>query len=105
MIDEDEHVLVRVDPNVPPRFRPADLRVVKAMTGKSMIAMSGGDDDADRLCTLAFVALRRANPTASSKELWDMCEQADVELVAVDAADPTNGDGMTPSPLSVTTGG
>ena len=104
MTDPDEHRLVTVDPNVPPRFRPADLRVVRAITGRSLMEMVGGDDDADRMAALAFFAMRRAEPTAATKELWDAAEQADVEMVASDA-DPTSGDGSTPSPLSVTTGG
>ena len=101
-----EHVLVKVDATVPPRFRPADLRVVKAMTGQSLIGMAGGDDDADRMCALAFFALRRQHPQKAAKDLWDMCEQADIELEAGDdTADPTSGDGSTPSPLSAITGG
>ena len=101
-----EHRLVRIDPNVPPRFRPADLRVVKAMTGQSLMAMTGGDDDADRMCALAFFALRREQPEAAAKDLWEMCEQADIEVAEVAAgADPTSGDGSTPSPLSAITGG
>ena len=101
----DEHRVVTVDPNVPPRFRPADLRVVRAMCGRSLMEMAGGDDDADRMAALAFFAMRRADPTAPAKELWDACEQADVEIVRGDDVDPTNGDGSTPSPLSATTGG
>ena len=102
---EIEHRLVRIDPNVPPRFRPADLRVVRAMTGQSLMAMTGGDDDADRMCALAFFALRRQHPDAAAKDLWEMCEQADIEIAEVDGVDPTSGDGSTPSPLSATTGG
>jgi hypothetical protein len=100
----EEHRIVTVDPNVPPRFRPADLRVVRAMTGRSLMEMAGGDDDADRMCALAFFAMRRANPDAAAKELWDAAEQADVEMKAAEV-DPTSGDGSTPSPLSATTGG
>jgi len=103
---EIEHRLVRIDPNVPPRFRPADLRVVRAMTGQSLMAMVGGDDDADKMCALAFFALRREHPEAAAKTLWDVCEQADIEMAEVDdGTDPTSGDGSTPSPPFVTTGG
>ena len=99
----DEHRLVVVDANVPPRFRPADLRVVKAICGRSLMEMVGGDDDADRMCALAFFALRRQNPEAAAKELWEACEQADVEMVGGDV-DPTSGDGSTPSPPFAVTG-
>ena len=99
-----EHRLVRIDPNVPPRFRPADLRVIRAKTGMSLVAMAGGDDDADRMCALAFVALRRAEPDAAAKDLWDLVEQSDVEMAPDVGADPTSGDGSTPSPASATTG-
>ena len=103
--DSLEHRLVTVDANVPPRFRPADLRVVKAISGMSLMAMAGGDDDADRMAALAFFALRRANPTAAAKELWEAAEQADVEVISTDdGTDPTSGDGSIPSPPSVTTG-
>ena len=100
-----EHRLISIDPNVPPRFRPADLRVVKAMTGMSLIAMASGDDDADRMCALAFVALRRAEPDAAAKDLWELVEQSDVELAQDVGVDPTSGDGSTPSPASAITGG
>ena len=102
-----EHRVVTIDPNVPPRFRPADLRVVRAITGQSLMGMVGGDDDADRMAALAFFALRRAEPDAPAKDLWDLCEQADVQMIAEDGdgADPTSGDGSTPSPASAITGG
>ena len=101
-----EHRVVTIDPNVPPRFRPADLRVVRAITGLSLMGMVGGDDDADRMAALAFFAMRRAEPDAAAKDLWEMCEQADVELLPeADGVDPTSGDGSTPSPASATTGG
>ena len=103
---ELEHRRVVVDANIPPRFRPADLRVVKAMCGRSLMEMVGGDDDADRMCALAFFALRRQNPEASAKDLWEACEQADVEVISTgdDEADPTSGDGSIPSPPFVNTG-
>ena len=75
------------------------------MTGRSLMEMVGGDDDADRMAALAFFAMRRQQPTAPAKELWDAAEQADVEMVEVTTVDPTSGDGSTPSPLSATTGG
>ena len=100
-----DHRLVIVDAGIPPRFRPADLRVVKAMCGRSLMEMVGGDDDADRMCALAFFALRRQNPEAAAKELWEACEQADVEVISADdGVDPTSGDGLIPSPPSVATG-
>ena len=65
--------------------------------------MVGGDDDADRMAALAFFAIRRAEPDAYAKDLWDQAEQADVEMVAAEL-DPTSGNGSTTSPPSVTTG-
>jgi len=103
MTDSLEHPVVTIDPNVPPRFRPADLRVVRAMCGQSLMAMVSGDDDADRMAALAFFAMRRADPTAPAKDLWEQAEQVDVEMVT-SGVDPTSGDGSTPSPLSATTG-
>jgi hypothetical protein len=104
MTDELEHRLVVVDASIPPRFRPADLRVVRAMTGRSLMEMVGGDDDADRMAALAFFAMRRADRDAPTKVLWDAAEQADVEIIRGDDVDPTNADGSTPSPVSATTG-
>ena len=75
------------------------------MTGRSLMEMVNGDDDADRMCALAFFAMRRAKPDAAAKDLWEQAEQADVEIGKGDGVDPTSGDGSTPSPLSVTTGG
>jgi hypothetical protein len=74
------------------------------MTGQSQMEMVGGDDDADRMAALAFFAMRRADPTAAAKELWDAAEQADVEVFRGDDVDPTSGDGSTPSPRSAITG-
>jgi hypothetical protein len=86
-----DHPLVVIDTTVAPRFRAADMRVIKAMTGKSVLEMIREDgDDADRMQALAFYALRRADPDAAAKTLWELADEADVEM-ADTPPDPTNG--------------
>jgi len=101
-----EHRDVAVDANAAVRFRPVDMKVIRAITGRSVMDMirSGDEgDDADRFQALAFFALRRDDKEAATAELWELAGEADIEMVAP-APDPTNGSTSTDSPRSAVTG-
>lgn len=94
------HRRIVVDPDASPVFRPNDLRTIRAITGRSMVAMIDDDDnDADKFCALAFFALRREEPDTLASKLWAQVEYADI-VVERPPVDPTSGDGSSPSPLS-----
>jgi len=98
------HTRIVVDPDLPIIFRPADLRVIRAMTGRDLTAMISDESyDADRFCGLAFIQLRRQYPNRGAKELWELVEEADLEMMAP-REDPTGGGTSTVSPPSATTG-
>lgn len=102
-----EHKQLHVDPAILERLpRAADNKVVKAITGRSLMQMIQGEDDGegtDRILVLAFYALRDEMPDASAREVFDLALEADVFLEKVEA-DPTNGNGAMPLPLSAITG-
>jgi hypothetical protein len=95
------HRLIVVDGGASPVFRPNDLRTIRAITGRSMVAMIDDDDnDADRFSAMAFFQLRREEPDTLASILWAQLEYADI-VVETPKVDPTSGDGSNPSPLSV----
>lgn len=107
MTDYPAHPQLEVDPaalNV--TFRPADTRVIKAITGRSpaMLQQSDDADEADREQVVAFMALRQEYPEEAAKVLWDLAEECDVRI-RTSPVDPTPGGITMGSPHSADFGG
>jgi hypothetical protein len=101
-----EHRDVVIDAAAAIRFRPVDMKVIRAITGRSIMEMIRDDSaehDEDKFQALAFFALRRADRDTPAAELWELAGEADLEMVAP-PPDPTNGSISTGSPLSAATG-
>lgn len=99
---DTEPELVVIDPQMIPRFRTNDMAVVQAMTGRGLLAMAGdNDDEAAKFRALAFLTLRRGDPHAPAKDLWERTANVEIEMLTVPPVDPTrNGTGTIslPSP-------
>ena len=81
-----------------PRIKPNELRVLKALTNKTLEQMMA--DEVDAMQVMVWCALRRAgyNPT------WEQAGDVEAELVVDDTVDPTNGSTSTTSQRSATSG-
>jgi hypothetical protein len=91
--DYPAHPKVTVDADqLAMTFRPADIRVIKAITGRSPaeLTQTGGDvDEGDKFQMLAFMVLRQTYPDEHTKTLWDLADQADIDVVS-SPPDPSN---------------
>jgi hypothetical protein len=89
---------------VVPTFRPADIKVIQAIVGRSPFALlQADDDDGGRFQVMAFMELRKRYPDEYTKTLWDLAEQSDIVVTSTPAEDPTRGGTSTESPLSAPT--
>lgn len=82
-----------------PRMTPNELRLAKAVTGRSLSDLMG--DEADAMQTVVFLKLRR---DGYHDVTWE--QAGDVVAILEDpAVDPTNADASTSSPHSAGSGG
>jgi len=87
---------VRINTN--PSFSPNELRVLKAMTGRTLENLMG--DECDSIQAMVWLALRDLGFTGVT---WDECADVRGEMVPPDA-DPFTGSDSTTLPPSAGSG-
>jgi hypothetical protein len=94
---------IRVDPTMV-KVNAGRMRLLTAVTGRTMDQLFQSDEPADRIQALAFFELAGMHLDATPAELWELAGSVDVVLGAGDAPDPFGIGSSTVAPPSAGTG-
>jgi hypothetical protein len=106
-VDSNGHVPVPRSVQVNPtliKVNAGRMRLLTAVTGRTMDQMFNSDEPADRIQALAFFELAGLNLGLSPDELWTLAGDIDVVLGAGDSPDPFGIGSSTLAPPSAATG-